>query len=124
MMASAADDADVEGDAFLHFDVRSDNVCFDGARVWLVDWNLVVLGNPLVDVAFWLPSLAAEGGPQPDVIAPEIPAGLAAFVAGFFAAQAGQPVIPHAPRVRSVQLDQLRIALPWAARSCGLPPPE
>jgi len=38
--------------------------------------------------------------------------------------QAGQPVIPHAPRVRSVQLDQLRIALPWAARSCGLPPPE
>jgi aminoglycoside phosphotransferase (APT) family kinase protein len=124
VFASAAAAADVEGDALLHCDVRSDNVCFDGARVRLIDWNLVVRGNPLVDVAFWLPSLSAEGGPRPNVIAPEIPAGLAAFVAGFFAGEAGQPVIPHAPRVRRVQLDQLRVALPWAARSCGLPPPE
>jgi hypothetical protein len=51
--------------------------------------------------------------------APEV----AAWVAGFFAARAGLPVIPDAPRVRVVQRQQLETALPWAARALGLPPP-
>jgi hypothetical protein len=48
---------------------------------------------------------------------------LAAVVAGFFAARAGMPDIPKAPRVRGVQLAQLAVALPWAARSCGFAAP-
>ena len=32
----------------------------------LVDWNWAGLGNPLVDLAFWLPSLFMEGGPAAD----------------------------------------------------------
>ncbi|HEY3069397.1 MAG TPA: hypothetical protein VGJ34_03695 [Gaiellaceae bacterium] len=48
------------GEDFLHFDVRSDNVCFLGERTVLVDWNWAVIGNPKVDVAAWLPSLHAE----------------------------------------------------------------
>ena len=43
-------------------------------------------------------------------------------MSGYFAARAGLPVIPNAPRVRAVQLAQLRTALPWAQRALGLPP--
>jgi thiamine kinase-like enzyme len=45
----------------LHFDVRSDNLCFRDGRALLIDWNLACIGNPVVDVAAWLPSLHAEG---------------------------------------------------------------
>jgi Phosphotransferase enzyme family. len=106
------------GSQLLHFDVRSDNLCFSDGRVLLVDWNLAAVGNARLDIAFWLPSLADEGGPQPDVVLPD--AGPeASIVSGFFAARAGRQPIPTAPRVRTVQLAQLRQALPWACRALG-----
>jgi len=80
----------LDGDAVVHLDVRSDNVCFRGGRALLVDWNLTAVGNPDFDLAFWLPSLHAEGGPQPEQVA-DIPAGVVALVAGFLAARAGLP---------------------------------
>ena len=107
----------------LHFDVRSDNICFRDGRAVLVDWNFACLGNPIADVAAWLPSLHAEGGPQPEEVLPEEAAELAALLAGYFSAQAARPPIPEAPHVRTLQLRQARTALPWAARALGLPPP-
>ena len=102
-------------------DVRSDNICFRDGRALLVDWNQTVLAHRDVDIACWLPSLHAEGGPAPEEILPD--AGpLAAVISGYFAERAGKPVIPTAPRVRVVQKQQLRTALPWAVRSLGLPP--
>ncbi|MEZ4240454.1 MAG: phosphotransferase [Myxococcota bacterium] len=86
------------GDALLHLDVRSDNLCLLPDRVVLVDWNHAVRGNPAVDLAFWAPSLRLEGGPAPEALVGD--PSLAALVAGFFAAHAGLPEIPHAPRVR------------------------
>jgi hypothetical protein len=119
----AAEDACLlGGEALLHLDVRSDNICFREGRALLVDWSWAVRGNPVLDVAAWLPSLEAEGGPPPEALLPEEPAA-AAFMSGFFAARAGLPPIPTAPHVRKVQLAQLRTALPWAARALGLPPP-
>ena len=112
----------LHGDDLLHLDVRSDNLCLRDGRALLVDWNLAAVGNATFDVAFWLPSLHAEGGPAPELVA-DLDPGLAALVAGFFAARAGLPVIPQAPRVREVQRVQLAAALPWAARVLGLPPP-
>ena len=112
--------AQIDGDALVHIDVRSDNLCFSGDRVVLVDWNLVARANPLLDVAAWLPSLHSEGGPLPEDILPDEPE-LAALISGFFASRAGLPNIETAPRVRGVQLDQLRSALPWAVRSLRLP---
>jgi hypothetical protein len=109
------------GDAILHFDIRSDNLCFDRDRVVLVDWNIACRGAGDLDVAFWLPSLESEGGPAPETILPDAPE-YAALVAGFFASRAGLPVIPEAPQVRNVQLSQLKMALPWAIRALGLPP--
>ena len=61
---------ELEGSALLHFDVRSDNMCFAGDRTLLVDWNLACRGNPDFDVAFWLPSLRLEGGPEPWEVMP------------------------------------------------------
>jgi hypothetical protein len=111
------------GDALLHCDVRSDNLCLRDGRALLIDWNHAAVGNALFDVAFWLPSLEMEGGPPPEEVI-DVPPGMTAIVAGFFAARAGRAVIPAAPRVREIQMAQLRFALPWAARALGLPPPD
>jgi Phosphotransferase enzyme family len=113
----------LDGDALLHFDVRSDNLCIRDDRAVLVDWNLACIGNAAFDIAFWLPSLALEGGPQPDDLARNWPGvnALAATVAGFFAARPGLPRPPGAPAVRAFQLAQLEVALPWAERVLELP---
>ena len=114
---------EVEGSALVHFDVRSDNLCIRPDRALLVDWNWIVRGNPLFDVAAWLPSLAHEGGPMPEAVKPE--AGVfAAALAGYFCSRAPEPIIPDAPHVRRVQREQAATALPWAARWLGLPPPD
>lgn len=124
LLEDAAKAAPLAGTSLVHGDVRSDNICFRHESSLLVDWNLASVGNAQIDVAFWLPSLADEGGPEPEAVLPDCPPELVAYVAGFFASRAGQPVIPHAPLVRKTQLDQLRQALPWAARTLGLPPPD
>lgn len=125
-LRTAAGAAPLAGEALVHGDVRSDNLCIRDGRALLVDWNQAAAGNALFDVISWLPSLRAEGGPPPEALgihhAPGAPE-LIALVAGYFAARAGLPRIPHAPRVRDVQLQQLRVALPWAARTLGLPSP-
>jgi thiamine kinase-like enzyme len=110
-----------EGDSLTHLDLRSDNICVTAERVVFVDWNSACLSNPRLDLGFWLPSLAYEGGPEPEKILPDAPE-VAARVSGFFAARAGLPEISDAPRVRAVQRRQLVTALPWAARALGLPP--
>lgn len=123
LLLEAAAACRLDGDQLLHLDVRSDNICFraDGSAM-LVDWNLAVAGNARLDIAFWLPTLVAQGGPAPEAILPH--AGPeSAFVSGFFAARAGQPPIPGAPAIRPLQLKQLRHALPWACRELGLSPP-
>jgi hypothetical protein len=88
-----------------------------------VDWNWACVGNPMVDVAFWLPSLRAQGGPRPEDVPASGAAELAAACAGFFRAHAARPPIPTAPHVRPLQLRHARTALPWAARALGLPSP-
>jgi hypothetical protein len=123
-LRTAAGDADLGGDAFLHFDVRSDNICLRDGRAVLVDWNATTVGHPQLDVVGWLPSLHAEGGPAPEEILPQADPRLVSMISAFFCARAARPPIPTAPRVRSVQLVQGRTALPWAARVLGLSEPS
>jgi thiamine kinase-like enzyme len=111
-----------DGESLTHWDLRSDNMCMTERGAVFVDWNFGCLSNPALDLGFWLPSLAYEGGPAPERILPDAP-DVAAWVCGFFAARAGLPVIPEMPRVRRVQRQQLETALPWAARALDLPPP-
>ena len=113
----------LDGDAFLHNDVRSDNLCFAGERVLLVDWNWASRGNPKLDIAAWLPSLAAEGGPAPETILPHEPE-LASFVAGFYAAHAGLPPPRGMGAIRELQLALLRESLGWATRALDLAEPD
>lgn len=121
-LLAAADPRLADGDRLCHLDVRSDNLCFRDGQAVLVDWNHAAAGNPEFDVGFWLPSLRAEGGPEPADVA-AIDPGVVALVAGFFASRAGLPVIPQAPRVREIQTIQLEIALPWVASVLALPEP-
>ena len=108
-----------DGDALTHFDLRSDNICITGAGAKFIDWSAACLGNPDLDLGAWLPSLELEGGPAPEALLPGAPA-VAAWISGYFAARAGLPVIPNAPRVRAAQLAQLRPALSWAVRALAL----
>ena len=115
--------ARLEGGELLHLDVRSDNICLLDDRVVFVDWNNTCLGNGSFDFAAWLPSLHAEGGPPPWSMLPGA-AEFASALSGYFAARAGLPPPRGAPEVRTVQLQQLRTALPWAVRELGLPAPR
>ena len=113
--------APIEGDEFIHMDIRSDNLCFADDRVLIVDWDLAAKANSLLDIAAWLPSLEAEGGPSPERVYPEASV-FAGFVSGYFAARAGLPPLNEAPQVRRVQMEQLLTSFPWAVRALGLPP--
>jgi Ser/Thr protein kinase RdoA (MazF antagonist) len=125
-LVAATEACRLDGDALVHGDMRSDNLCLTADRVLVVDWNVAAVGHPLFDLASWLPSLESEGGPPPEELlpssTPDVPE-MAAVISGYFASRAGLPAIPTAPRVRVVQLSQLRSALPWAARALGLPRP-
>ena len=107
------------GNTLTHFDLRSDNLCFTDAGAILVDWAEACLSSPKLDLGSWLPSLAFEGGPQPEDVLPNEPE-VAAWVSGFFAARAGLPPIPDAPQVRRAQREQLSTALPWVQRALAL----
>jgi hypothetical protein len=118
-LIAAARAAKTDGDELIHFDVRSDNLCFARGRAILVDWNLAARGNGTFDLACWLPSLAEEGGPRPHEVLPGKPE-LAALLAGFFGSRAGLPPPETAPAVRDVQRRQLVVALEWARRELSL----
>ena len=109
-LIAASKEARIAGDSRIHMDTRSDNLCFRDGRAILIDWNHASIANPDLDVAFWLPSLHAEGGPAPEAIFPSAPE-LAAFVAGFFCSRAGLADIPDAPHVRPLHVVQSRAPL-------------
>ncbi len=127
--------ADVgEPAAFLHRDVRSDNLRWVGGRLRLFDWPHVGVGPPEYDAAAFSQTVTVEGGPPPEVVlaayaegAPIRPAALdsaVAALAGFFADQAWQDDPPGLPRLRRFQRHQLAVTLAWASRRLGLPYPD
>ena len=122
-LIKASDGAPLAGNALVHFDVRSDNLCLVDGGAKLIDWNGYARGSPVFDLAIWLPSLHQEGGPPPWELL-EDSGGLSALISGYFASRAGLPLIPTAPRVRAVQREQLVTSLPWALRELGLPEPD
>lgn len=124
LLIEASTRAVLEGSALIHYDVRSDNIAFLPGRTVLVDWSGPAVGNPLLDVVTWLPSLHVEGGPPPEEIIGDHGAELVALVAGYWASRAGLPPPDGAPRVREVQRAQLKVALPWAARLLDLSLPS
>jgi hypothetical protein len=121
---------------WMHMDIRSDNLVFTrGGGLLLVDWPALSFGPQLLDIAFFLPSLAGEGGPRcadglrlyEDAAGVTFASGdvavAATLVAGFFAARAGEPEEAALPRLRWVQKMQLFPALGWLSDCLGLAPP-
>jgi hypothetical protein len=122
-MRSTASRATAWGPALVHQDIRSDNLAIgpDGVARFF-DWNWSAVGNPDLDLAGWLPSLAIEGGPAPwEVMSNGGP--YAAVLAGYFILAASRPLVPNvAPGIRSFQRAQGEVALDWACRELGISP--
>lgn len=120
---------------WAHMDIRSDNLIFAAGRVLLIDWPVLSYGAQLLDIAFFLPSLAGQGGPSCAeglklyeraagvTFTPDDISVAAAVVAGFFAARAGSPEIAALPRLRWIQKLQLFPALDWLSDCLGVERP-
>ena len=120
---------------WAHMDIRSDNLIFARDRVLLIDWPVLSYGPQLLDIAFFLPSLAGQGGPSCAdgldlyrraagvAFTPEDIVVAASVVAGFFAARAGEPKIAALPRLRWIQKLQLFPALDWLSDCLGIERP-
>jgi hypothetical protein len=121
-LMAAAEAAILDGEALLHLDVRSDNLCLREGRAVIFDWDFASIGNPAADLACWLPSLHMEGGPAPETLLAD-GGPLAASVSGYFAHRVGRPASsPREARHQELTLLQLEGALSWAGRALGLPP--
>jgi hypothetical protein len=110
----------LDGDALVHFDVRSDNLCILADGAVLVDWNHTARGRADFDRTSLAQSISLEGGPLPDDLVPDADPLLVTMLTGYFAHNAPKPTIPDAPRVREIQLAQLRVCLPWMGRLLDL----
>jgi aminoglycoside phosphotransferase (APT) family kinase protein len=113
------------GDTLLHGDIRADNLLLTRARVTMVDWPHAYRGAACCDVVFFAPSVAMQGGPEPDALLARSRVGravsrdaLAALVcalAGYFTERALRPAPPGLPTVRSFQAAQGEVARRWLA---------
>ncbi len=123
--ASAA----AHGDTLLHFDLRADNLLLTPDRVVVVDWPHARLGADWVDVVFFAPSVAMQGGPPPEellsryldgrIVNPVAVTAVIAAIAGFFTSQALQPPPPGLPTLRAFQEAQGAVARQWLAERTG-----
>lgn len=119
-LVQAEGNVPVDGDALVHNDVRSDNLCFLDRRVVLVDWAQAVRGNPQQDLASALATLPLEGGPDPFGVLPD-GGPWAAHIAGWYALRATHET--QAPQwLRTVFQRIAAICLNWASCSLDLPP--
>jgi Phosphotransferase enzyme family len=120
----------VAGSTLLHCDVRSDNllVTRDG-DVAFVDWPHACVGAPIMDLIAWAPSVALEGGPDPEGLLalstrgsaadPDVVAVLVAAFAGFLTWHSLQPGPPGLPTLRAFQGAQGAVAVEWLERLTG-----
>jgi serine/threonine protein kinase len=119
----------VAGSTLLHGDVRSDNLLITGGGVVFVDWPHACVGAPVFDLVAWAPSVALEGGPDPEglfdlsapasAVDPDVVAVLVAAFAGFLVRHSLQPAPPGLPTLRAFQGAQGAVALEWLERLTG-----
>jgi aminoglycoside phosphotransferase (APT) family kinase protein len=119
------------GDTLLHLDLRADNLLLTPTRVVVVDWPWAGIGAAWVDLLLLLPSVAVQGGPQPELlfgrhavgrgVDPEAVAAVLAALAGYLVRESRQPPPPGLPTLRAFQQDHSRPALAWLRQRTGWP---
>jgi aminoglycoside phosphotransferase (APT) family kinase protein len=117
------------GNTLLHLDLRADNVLLTPDGVAVVDWPHARVGAAWVDLLFFAPSVAMQGGPPPeDLLArhpkarradPEPVTAVVAAIAGFFTGEGLMPAPPGLPTLRAFQEAQGREARAWLALRTG-----
>jgi aminoglycoside phosphotransferase (APT) family kinase protein len=119
----------VEGETLVHIDLRADNLLLTDDRVYLVDWPHAHVGAAWIDAITFAPSLAMQGGPEPEELLarwpsanganPDAVTAAVASVAGFFTQRALLPPPPGLPTLREFQAAQGDVARAWLARRTG-----
>ena len=120
-----------EGPTLLHSDLRADNLLLTPTRVVAVDWPGASVGAPWVDLLLLLPSVAMQGGPDPeptfaahpvssDADPRAVTTALAAW-AGFLVGGSRLPTPPGLPTLRAFQHGQGVMAVEWLRRRTGWP---
>lgn len=113
------------GNTLLHTDIRADNLLVTADGVTVVDWPHACYGAAFVDLVFFAPSVAMQGGPDPAALLARSRTGreagrdaLAAVVcamAGYFTERSLRPPPPGLPTVRSFQAAQGEVTRAWLA---------
>jgi aminoglycoside phosphotransferase len=119
------------GGTLLHLDLRADNLLLTPTRVMVVDWPWAGIGAAWVDLLLLLPSVRAQGGPQPETLFerhavtrgadPDAVTAVLAALAGYLVRECRQPPPPGLPTLRAFQQDHSRPALAWLRQRTGWP---
>lgn len=118
------------GTSLLHGDLRGDNVLLTADRgAVVVDWPSVCVGAGWVDLVCALPSIAMQGGGDPEEVLagfrpaygvpPEAITAVAVAVTGLFLYSSRQPPPLALPRLRGFQAAQAEAGLSWLRRRLG-----
>jgi serine/threonine protein kinase len=130
LVALEADVVDaVEGDTLVHLDIRADNILIAEDRVYFVDWPHAHVGAAWLDAVAFAPSVAMQGGPEPEEVLARWPGAAGAdpravdaavaSVAGFFTYRALLPPPPGLPTLRAFQASQGDVARRWLRQRTG-----
>jgi hypothetical protein len=122
VLAEAERELDIVGDAFIHGDIRSDNVCLLGSQVKFVDWSHAGRGSRTYNLAQVLPTLHLEGGPAPYDVMPNGGSHAASVCASSIRRLAMDQGMPG--WLKDVFRRLIAIELEWAAICLGLPKPD
>jgi serine/threonine protein kinase len=120
----------VAGDTLVHLDIRADNILVtEDGRVYFVDWPHARVGAAWVDAVAFAPSVAMQGGPEPEYVLarwpgasdadPQAVNAALASVAGFFTQRSLLPPAPGLPTLRPFQAAQGEVARRWLRERTG-----
>jgi len=119
----------VAGDTLLHIDIRGDNMLITDDGVVIVDWPHAKVGAAWVDAVLFAPSLAMQGGPEPEDFIARIDVARAADptavtvclagLAGFHTYNSSLPPLEALPGLREFQAGQGAVARRWLAQRTG-----
>lgn len=111
------------GPVIVHGDLRADNVLIEHGRVTFIDWPHASVGARWLDLAFMLPSVAMQGGgdpqelfwgePMSEGVDPGQLRAVLTGLSGYLTHGALEPAPPGIPNLRRFQRVQAEQALSW-----------